>query len=192
MKIDLALTPTLDSGSCPHLAVLLRDEVELFPTLASFYALGATRNGLLVHRSPRDESVRDREQLTAAGLDAERLEREGQFRIVEFDPEEAPDTSAEPWLEVLDEALAGGYSALWYSRFAVGPDSDAYNRVLPFEQAWDRCFAGRRAVTLCPYVVGSLSATAALGRLCAVSHTHEGVLVPDAGALTLLRAGDRD
>ncbi len=187
MNLDLALTPTLDSGSCPHLAVLLRTEDELFPTLASFYALGARRNGLLAHRSVRLAAESDRARLIAAGLDAAGLEREGRLRIVDFDPDEPPDASAERWNPVLDEALEDGYGALWYSRFAVGPDSEEYRRVVPFEQAWEISFTGRPVVTLCPYIVGELSATAALDRLCAVSHTHDGVLIAGANELTLMR-----
>ena len=105
----------------PTFAVLLRTEDELFPTLASFYALGARRNGLLAHRSVRHAAESDRARLIAAGLDAAGLEREGRLRIVDFDPDEPPDASAERWNPVLDEALEDGYGALWYSRFADRP-----------------------------------------------------------------------
>jgi hypothetical protein len=187
MNVDLALAPTLDTGTCPHLAVLLGTADELFPTLASFYALGATRNGLLVHRSVREAAEGDRAKLFAAGLDAPSLERDGRLRIVEFDPDEPPDTSPEPWCRVLDEALTDGFAALWYSRFAIGPDNEEYRRLVPFEQAWERTFTGRPVVTLCPYIVGELSATAALDRLCSVSQTHEGVLIAGSDELTLMR-----
>ena len=38
-------------GACPHVAMLLSTAEEVAPTLASFYALGAKRNGWLFHRS---------------------------------------------------------------------------------------------------------------------------------------------
>ena len=50
-----ALAPALDSGTCPHLAVLLRSEEEFAPVVASFYSLGASRGGWLVHRGVEPE-----------------------------------------------------------------------------------------------------------------------------------------
>jgi len=177
----------LEDGDCPHLAVLLRAESELFPVLASFYALGAKRRGFLVHRSVQDHAANDRERLVAAGLDVEKLETTEQLLIVEFDPNEPPDTSPERWQRVLDQSLGNGYSALWYSRFAIGPRDEEYNRVLPFERAWGQCFAGQPVVTLCPYIVGSLNGAQAIERVGAVAQTHEGVLVAGDNGLTLLR-----
>ncbi len=187
MTIDLPLEPTLDSGSCPHLAVLLRTEAELYPTLASFYALGAKRGGFLVHRSLQGERDADRARLAAAGLDVALLESEDRLRVVEFDPDEPPEASAQPWKQVMDQALARGHNALWYSRFAVGPDDEEYRRIVPFERAWDTFFAGQPVVTLCPYFVGALDGAQALERLRGVSETHEGVLITGNNGLTLLR-----
>ena len=177
MTIDPALSPSLDGGGCPHLAVLLRTQEELFPVLASFYALGAKRRGWMVHRSLPGEGGVDRERLAAAGLDLGPLEGNDQLAIVEFDPDEAPESSPRPWREALERALSRGFEALWYSRFAVGPDDDEYRNVLPFERAWDRSFAGQPVVTLCPYVLGSLDGTETLERLRGVSELHDGVLV---------------
>ena len=49
--MDSALETTFPGGACPHVAMLLSSPEEVAPTLASFYALGAKRNGWLVHRS---------------------------------------------------------------------------------------------------------------------------------------------
>ena len=186
MTIGPALSPSLDGGRCPHLAVLLRTQAELFPTLASFYLLGAKRRGWLVHRSLPGEGGVDRERLAAAGLDVGPLEDNDQLAIVEFDPEEPPESSPRPWREALEGALSRGFEALWYSRFAIGPDDDEYRNVLPFERAWDRSFAGQPVVTLCPYVVGSLNGAATLERLRGVSQLHDGVLVAGNDGFTMM------
>jgi len=186
VAIDLELSPSIEDGACPHLAVLLRTESELFPVLASFYALGAKRRGFLVHRSVQGDSPADREQLASAGLDVDGLQASEQLEIVEFDPEESPESSTQPWQQVLERSLSNGYSALWYSRFAIGPDEEEYSNVLPFERAWGQCFAGQPVVTLCPYIVGTLSGATARERMEAVSRTHEGVLLSGDGGLTLM------
>jgi MEDS: MEthanogen/methylotroph, DcmR Sensory domain len=190
VAIDLALSPLIGDGACPHLAVLLRTDSELFPVLASFYALGAKRRGFLVHRSIRGDRSRDREQLAAAGLDVNGLEASEQFEIVEFDPDEPPEHSPQPWQHVLERSLSSGYRALWYSRFAVGPGDEEYSNLLPFERAWGQCFAGQPVVTLCPYIVGALDGAQVLNRVGEVSHTHEGVLLAGDNGLTLLRPTD--
>jgi MEDS: MEthanogen/methylotroph, DcmR Sensory domain len=187
MTIDLALTPSLDAGSCPHLAVLLRTEDELYPTLASFYALGAKRQGYLVHRCVQGQRDQDRRRLQAEGVDVEQLEREERFSIVELGAGEAPQTSPERFQAVLRQALSRGCSAMWYARFAVGPDNELARRVVPYEQAWDDTFAGQPVVTLCPYIVGALDGSSTLEQLRGVSRTHSGVLISGGdGALTLL------
>ena len=184
--IDRALHPALENGSCPHLAGLLRSEEELPQVLASFYALGAKRDGWLAHRSVAGQAGADRAALTRHGLPVEELEREGRLGVAEFDPLELPERSTDRWERGLDEALASGRSALWYSRFAVGRDRDAYDAVLAFERQWDHRFAGRPVVTLCPYVVGDLSTTETLDRLGALSDIHDGVLTPEADGFALI------
>ena len=171
--------------------MLLRTESELFPVLASFYALGAKRRGFLVHRAVRGESAEHRARLAAAGLDVDALESSAQLAIVEFDPDEPPESSPRPWLEVLERSLSNGYDALWYSRFAVGPGENEYGNVLPFERAWTQCFVGQPVVTLCPYIVGALSGSQALERMSEVSSLHEGVLLSGDDGLTLLRPSSR-
>src|SRR6266545_501294 len=69
MNLEPALHDVIDAGWCPHLAMLLQRREEVAPTLASFYGLGAQRNGWLFHRSRIDGADADRRGLTAAGLD---------------------------------------------------------------------------------------------------------------------------
>jgi hypothetical protein len=160
--LERVLAPLLASGSCPHMAVLLKREEDLIPMLASFYALGAKRNAWLAHRSAQGQAERER------------------LAMVEFDPAEDPAASPAPWRKALDEALEGGLTGLWYSRFAVGPDEELFLGVAAFERAWDDAFRDRPVVTLCPYIVGELSAGQTLDRLDGVSSLHDGVLVPSA------------
>jgi hypothetical protein len=157
--------------------------------LASFLALGAKRQGFLVHRAMPGDGANDRERLTSAGLDVDGLEAREQLTIVEIDPDQPPESSTQPWQQVLERSLSGGYSALWYSRFAVGPDEAEYSNILLFERAWTECFVGQPVVTLCPYIVGALNGTQTLERMSEVSHVHEGVLVAGDDGLTLLRPG---
>jgi hypothetical protein len=180
--LERVLAPPLESGLCPHLAVLLKREDDLYPVLASFYALGAKRNGWLAHRSVRGEGGRDRERLAGAGLELEALEAERRLAVVEFDPAEDPAASPEPWRRALEEALDRGLTGLWYSRFAVGPDDEQFAGVAAFERAWDDAFRDYKVTTLCPYIVGELSGSTALDRLDGVSDFHDGVLVPSGDA----------
>ena len=94
---DDTLTATLERGSCPHMAVLLRDEDELPAVLASFYALGAKRGALCVHRAWIGERELARERFAEAGLDVVGLEDAGVLEVVEFDPDEPPQASAAHW-----------------------------------------------------------------------------------------------
>ena len=71
-------------GACPHVAMLLSTLEEVAPTLASFYALGAKRNGWLFHRSLAGRADCDRSALVKAGLDVERLEAEGRMVFSEI------------------------------------------------------------------------------------------------------------
>jgi hypothetical protein len=109
--------------------------------------------------------------------------------VVEFDPTEPPERSTDPWERGLNDALHRGLDALWYSRFAVGPEQSAYDGVLAFERAWDACFHSRPVITLCPYVVGALDAGAALDRLTTLAHIHDSVLVPGADGWSPVAAG---
>jgi len=173
---ESVLSPAVESGSC-HLAVLLKTDAELYSVLASFYALGAKRNGWLAHRAVPGEADRDRERLTAHGLAVVALEAEDRLAVVEIDPAEPPERYTDRWEDEMERALERGLTGLWYSRFAIGPDEGVYARVVEFERAWESSFHQRPAVTLCPYVVGELSGSAAMDRLASVSEHHDGVLV---------------
>ena len=52
LDVEPALSPTVEAGRCPHLAMLLASYEQVAPALASFYALGAKRNGGSTARSP--------------------------------------------------------------------------------------------------------------------------------------------
>jgi hypothetical protein len=172
---DATLQHTVDGAGCPHMAVLLDTAAELPAVLASFYRLGARRNGWLVHRFLPGEEERDRAALIANGLEVGALEAAGRLQIVEFDVAEDPVHWAEPWSAKLDRALEAGFDALWYSRFAVGPEHQ-FDTAEVFDRVWDRTFAGRPAITLCPYIVGALSASERDERAARVSEFHDSVL----------------
>lgn len=182
VMVDKVLEPRLDDGACPHLAVLLHTASELPDVLASFYALGAKRGGWLVHRAVQGQGQSDREMLGRTGLDVSGLENEQRLVIAEFDPAEPPQDSTDPWARALEDALGRGFTGLWYSRFAVGPDRQQFASVLEFERAWESAFSGRPVVTLCPYIVGELDGRSTLERLSALTEMHAGVLVPDPDA----------
>jgi hypothetical protein len=143
-----AVEPRLDGGSCPHMAVVLRSGRELPAVLVSFYALGARRGGWVVHHAVATQCERDRERLTAAGLDVAGLEAAGSLALFEFDATEAPQAAAERFEPLLADALQRGHSALWYSRFPIGPGAAEFAGAT----AYDR-FRGRPVITLCPYVL---------------------------------------
>ena len=115
-----ALAPALDSGACPHMAVLLKSEEEFAPVVASFYSLGAKRGGWLVHRSaqPRD----DRRELAQAGLDVDGLEAERRLAIEQLRFDEPPDRLPRRIDAAFDDALGRGLNALWSSHTPVAAE----------------------------------------------------------------------
>lgn len=151
-----AIEPALERGNCEHTAVLLRSVEDLPPVLASFYSLGASRNGWLVHGSLPGQADADQRRMTQAGLDVAGLEAAGRLAVIELDLSVSPDEWVQPWAALLENKLASGFDAMWFARFPIGPTEDEVSDVLPFEAAWTRCFRGRRVVTLCPYIVGGL------------------------------------
>lgn len=180
-----ALAPALDSGACPHMAVLLRSEEEFAPVVASFYSLGAKRGGWLVHRSaqPRD----DRRELAQAGLDVDGLEAERRLAIEQVRFDEPPDRLPRRIDAAFDDALGRGLNALWSSHTPVAADVDSFGLAMSIERAWEEHFKDRPVVTLCPYVVGRLDAPAGLERLSRLGAGHDGVLVPSERGLDLFR-----
>lgn len=183
--IGAALAPELEGGACPHLAVLLRREQEFAPIVASFYSLGAKRQGWLVHRgvSPDD----DRQALAGAGLDVAGLEAERQLAIERLRLDLPPDELPRRIAPAFDEALDRGLTALWSSHTPVAADSDSFAHAMSIERAWEEQFRDRPIITLCPYIVDGLEATAALGRMSELAGGHDGVLVPSDHGLRLFK-----
>jgi hypothetical protein len=174
---------------CPHMAMVVATPQELHPALAAFYSLGASRNGWLLHRSLPGELDADRAALIAAGLDVEALEAQDRLAMTEVPVTQPPETWAEPFLPLIEERLGGGYEAVWWSRFPVGATGREFDVALDYDRAWDTAMHGRRAVSLCLYVVGPLgSEDEAAGRLAAM---HDGVLraTPAGAELISGRAG---
>ena len=173
MSFAEAVEPRVDGGSCPHMAVVLRSGRELPAVLVSFYALGTRRGGWVVHHAVPTQCDRDRERLTAAGLDVGGLEAAGSLVLFEFDPAEAPDAAAERFEPLLADALERGHSALWYSRFPIGPGATEFAGATAYDRAWDARFRGRPVVTLCPYV---LAGEEAGERIAHLNGWHDAVL----------------
>jgi hypothetical protein len=164
---------------CPHLAMLLDSLDDLHRALAAFYALGAGRNGWMFHRSLPGHAATDRAGLERSGLDVASLEGEGRFSLSQAPVDERPERWAQPWLPVIDERLREGFDAVWWSRFPVGVIDPAFDLAVRYDAAWDAAMRGRRAVSLCVYVVGD-AADAATARLADI---HDGLLhVTAAGA----------
>jgi MEDS: MEthanogen/methylotroph, DcmR Sensory domain len=180
-----AISPALDSGTCPHLAVLLRSEEDFAPVVASFYALGAARGGWLVHRALQPDG--DRVALAEAGLDVDGLEAERRLAVERIRLDEPPEELPRRLDSEFDEALGRGLSALWSSHTPVGADSESFEHATRIERAWEERFRDRPVVTLCPYVVGGLDASSGLARLADVGSHHDGVLVPSQRGLEMFR-----
>lgn len=178
MSTIASLAEHLEAEACPHLAVFLRAPEELPELLVSFYALGARRGGWLAHRALPADAGRERQVLTAAGLDVAALEAAGQMVIVELDFDAPAEGSTDRWTEALDAALARGRTGLWYARFPVNPGDDGYEAVLGYEREWHRAFRDRPVVTICPFITGGLDETETAAALAEVRESHTGVLVP--------------
>jgi MEDS: MEthanogen/methylotroph, DcmR Sensory domain len=173
----MILDDVIGDGSCPHLAMLLQRQEDVGPTLASFYALGAKRNGWLFHRTLVGQADADRAELTAAGLDVAGLEAAGRMAITEVDLEIDVHDWVHAWEPAFEAALAAGFSAAWWARFPIGPDEDIIERSVAYDAAWDEHFHDRPCVSLCLFIVGELETPGVVPRLAA---THDAVLVGDA------------
>jgi hypothetical protein len=178
MDVAGALDGDVGAGWCPHLAILVPSAARVLPALASFYGLGARRNGLLFHRALPGHGERDRAGLTAAGLDVAALEGHGRLVVAEPPYDTDPERWARPWVPVLEDALARGFDAVWFSRFPIGPDEGQLTAALAFDRAWDEAFHGRPAVSLCVYIVDDVDDAARGGRVDALARFHDGVVVP--------------
>ena len=158
-------------GACPHVAILLSRPDEVAPALASFYALGAKRNGWLYHRSLAGRAAADRASLIAAGLDVAGLEAEGRMVFSEMEPEISVSEYVHDWDERMEAALARGFDAVWCSRFPVGPSPATLDAAAEFDQAWHEHARDRRYVSLCIFIVGEFERTRRIAQLVAV-HDH--------------------
>jgi hypothetical protein len=183
---ERTVEPALARGACPHLAVLLSREDELPAVLASFYALGAKRRGWLVHRTLPGGAERERELLRAAGLEVDAMERDGSLAVHTLDPSEPPEDYGRDFEPALEDALGKGYTALWYSRFAVGAEVAGFETVLAYDRFWERRFHDRPVVTLCPFIVGGLGAPRDFGGFASLAESHDGVVVPAASGFDLV------
>jgi hypothetical protein len=171
--MDSALETTFPTGACPHVAMLLSSPQEVAPTLASFYALGAKRNGWLFHRSLAGRADCDRSALSAAGLDVETLEAEGRMVFSEIDTGISVDDYVHAWEPEMEAALARGFDAAWWARFPIGPDAEILDRSVEYDRAWDEHFHDRPCVSLCLYIVGDLERD---HRMAEIALTHDAVL----------------
>jgi hypothetical protein len=169
------VAPRVGGNACPHMAVVLRTARELPAVLGSFYALGASRHGWVVHHALPGACDRDRERLSAGGLDVAALEADGSLVLFEFDATESPEQAAERFEPLLAAALQRGHSALWYSRFPIGPGANDFTSATAYDRAWDARFRGRPVITLCPYV---LAGDAADERINHLSGWHDAILDP--------------
>jgi hypothetical protein len=191
MDLETPLRDAIDTGWCPHLAMLLRRREEVAPTLASFYALGAQRNGWLFHRSLSGETDADRQALTDAGLDVAGLEAEGRMKFVEIGLDITPDEWVDSWRPELDAALARGFDAAWWARFPIGPDEAIIARSDAYDRAWDERFHGEPCVSLCLFIVGDLDAPAEEAHVDRLAEMHDGVLVAEPEGAALVRTPER-
>ena len=183
--LEEALAPVLEGGAGPHLAVLVRTRGELPKLLAEFYAMGARRDGWLVHEAMPGAVERERAALSAAGLDAATLEAQGRLRVAELDPRLAAEERGPAWEAAYERALEEGFTATWHSRLAVAEEFAPYEVVACHDRAWDSWRRGRRVMTLCPYVVGRLDPAAMLDRFASLSEFHDGIVVAGGGAAAL-------
>jgi hypothetical protein len=153
--------------------MLLSSREEVAPALASFYALGAKRNGWLYHRSLAGQADADRAELAAAGLDVERLETEGRMVFAEIDVGISVEDYVHAWEPQMEAALARGFEAAWWARFPIGPDAEIIERSVEYDAAWDEHFHGRPCVSLCLFIVGDVDRDQ---RAAQVAATHDTVL----------------
>jgi hypothetical protein len=154
--------------------MLLSTLEEVAPTLASFYALGAKRNGWLFHRSLAGNADNDRASLTAAGLEVERLEAEGRMVFSEIELSISVEDYVHAWEPELEAALARGFDAGWWARFPIGPDAAIIERSVDYDRAWDDHFHDRPCVSLCLFIVGDVDRDR---RAAEIAVTHDTVLL---------------
>jgi hypothetical protein len=171
--MDSALDRAFGGGACPHVAMLLSRPEEVAPTLASFYALGAKRNGWLFHRSLAGKADEDRAGLMAAGLDVSGLEGAGRMVFSEIELSISVEDYVHAWEPEMEAALARGFAAAWWARFPIGPDAEIIERSVEYDRAWDDHFHDRPCVSLCLFIVGDVDRDRHAAQ---IALTHDSVL----------------
>jgi hypothetical protein len=182
-----SVEPAIATGACRHLAVLVNRAEDLPAVLASFYALGARRDGWLVHRAMPGAEEAERAELQAAGLDLGTLEREGRLVVHEIELAQPPPEYGVELERPFGEALDRGLRGMWYARFAVGDELVPLETVLDYDRHYEARFADWPTVTLCPFVVGELADGAAADGLAAIAAVHDGLAVMGDGGFSLLQ-----
>ena len=159
------------------MAVVLRSGRELPAVLVSFYALGARRGGWVVHHAvpeavrPRPRAPDRRAAWTSAAW-RPRGASCSSSSIPPRRPTRRPSASSRCW----PTRSQRGHSALWYSRFPIGPGAAEFANATAYDRAWDARFRGRPVITLCPYVLAGEDAGE---RIAHLDGWHDAVL--DAG-----------
>jgi hypothetical protein len=166
--VDDSVFPT---GACPHVAILLSSYDEVPGALASFYALGAKRNGWLYYRALEGRLERDRAALVTAGLDVDALEAAGRMACSEMSPQISVEDYVNGWETDMQAALDRGFDAVWCARFPVGPEEGHVDRSVEYDRAWDDHAHDRSYVSLCIYVVGDLDRDRRLRQLAEIHDT---------------------
>ena len=172
-SMDSALESAFPGGACPHVAMLLSTAQEVAPTLASFYALGAKRNGWLFHRSLAGTPTATARRSTEGRPRRRRLEAEGRMVFGEITLDISVEDYVHAWEPELEAALARGFDAAWWARFPIGPDAEIIERSVEYDRAWDDHFHDRPCVSLCLFIVGDVERD---HRAAQLALTHDTVL----------------
>jgi DNA-binding CsgD family transcriptional regulator len=166
--------------------MLLRSAREVYAAQAAFYGLAVRRNGWILHRSIPGRLEQDREGLRRAGLDVDGLEREGRMVIDEAPIHEPPESWAQRWVAVAEQALRRGFDAVWWTGPPIPPSDDVYALGLAYDRAWQRCIHGHPAVSLCLYIVEGLSEEERRRRAEELGHFHDALLLSGPGGVSVL------
>jgi hypothetical protein len=70
---------------------------------------------------------------------------------------------------------------VWWSRFPVGADEQRYRVAYEYDRHFEACFHGRRAVSMCVYIVGEVAPESRLQRTEELREIHDATIVVDAG-----------
>jgi DNA-binding CsgD family transcriptional regulator len=184
--VEQALDEVVRARKCPHLAMLLRSPREVYAAQASFYGLAVRRNGWILHRAIPGRLEQDRDGLRRAGLDLDGLERDGRMVIDEAPIHEPPESWAQRWVAVAEQALRRGFDAVWWTGPPIPSSDEVYALGLAYDRAWERCVRGHPAVSLCLYIVEGLGEEQRRLRAEELGHFHDALLMSGPGGVTVL------